>query len=201
MHRLNVLIYGPASFITTLNELKSFLKFNHFTENSDNSYDIVLFHSEALKDKKNKEIFNKSTSLKIFASNNIDQKITCDAYLHLPTTVKEINSVIENIVAKKKFSINSSIQVKNYLMDKNEKKLIKENKSVILTEKEIQLIQLFLNNKKPLSKEEILSIVWNYSSDADTHTVETHIYRLRKKINEKFLDNEFITNNKDGYFL
>ena len=70
-----------------------------------------------------------------------------------------------------------------------------------MTEKEIQLIELFLNSEKPISKKNILSFVWNYSSDADTHTVETHIYRLRKKIKDKFLDEEFILNDKDGYYL
>ena len=60
---------------------------------------------------------------------------------------------------------------------------------------------LFLSKKKPISKDYILSNVWNYSADADTHTVETHIYRLRKKINEKFMDENFILNNKDGYYL
>mgnify|MGYP002857436353 FL=1 len=53
----------------------------------------------------------------------------------------------------------------------------------------------------PISKENILSNVWNYSADADTHTVETHIYRLRKKINDKFMDEKFILNNKKGYYL
>ena len=81
------------------------------------------------------------------------------------------------------------------------KKLFKENMFVVLTEKEIQLIELFLYSKKPISKDKILSSVWNYSSDADTHTVETHIYRLRKKINEKFLDSKFILNDKEGYYL
>ena len=71
----------------------------------------------------------------------------------------------------------------------------------MLTEKEIQLLELFLNSKKPTPKDKILSSVWNYSSDADTHTVETHIYRLRKKINDKFMDEKFILNNKDGYYL
>ena len=66
-------------------------------------------------------------------------------------------------------------------MNKNEKKLSKHDKFIILTEKEIQLLELFLKNKTPISKDKILSLVWNYSSDADTHTVETHIYRLRKK--------------------
>ena len=77
----------------------------------------------------------------------------------------------------------------------------KSSDFIILTEKEIQLLELFLNSKKPLSKDYILSSVWNYSSDADTHTVETHIYRLRKKIAEKFVDQNFILNNKNGYYL
>ena len=76
-----------------------------------------------------------------------------------------------------------------------------QNNFIILTEKEIELLQLFLEKKKPISKDNILSTVWNYSVDADTHTVETHIYRLRKKINEKFMDEKFILNNKDGYYL
>ena len=124
-----------------------------------------------------------------------------DAYLELPANLKEINGVVENIAAKSKFSKNSSIEIKNYLLNKNEKKLYKENDFIILTEKEIQLLELFLDKKKPISKDNILSAVWNYSSDADTHTVETHIYRLRKKINYKFMDEKFILNSKAGYYL
>ena len=119
----------------------------------------------------------------------------------MPATLKEINAIIDDTIAKNKFNKNSSIEIKSYLLNKNEKKLSKLEKFIILTEKEIQLLDLFLNNKKPVSKEKILSSVWNYSSDADTHTVETHIYRLRKKINDKFLDEKFILNNKDGYYL
>ena len=119
----------------------------------------------------------------------------------MPTTLKEINTIVENTAAKIKFYKNSSLQIKNYLLNKNEKKLSKLDNFIILTEKEVQLLELFLNNKKPLSKEYILSSVWNYSSDADTHTVETHIYRLRKKITDKFTDDKLILNNKDGYYL
>ena len=102
---------------------------------------------------------------------------------------------------KKDFSKNSSIKIKNYILDKNEKKLINNNSYILLTEKEIQLLELFLQYKKPISKINILEQVWKYSEDADTHTVETHIYRLRKKIKSKFLDEDFILNNKNGYQL
>ena len=94
-----------------------------------------------------------------------------------------------------------SILVVHIVSCANEKKLVKEDKFVILTEKEIQLLELLLKKDRPISKNIILSSVWNYSEDADTHTVETHIYRLRKKISDKFTDEKFILNNKDGYYL
>ena len=122
-----------------------------------------------------------------------------DAFLLLPASLKEINDTVENIAAKQIFKKNSSIKIKNYLLNKNEKKLSKEENEIILTEKEVQLLELFLNNNNPISKDNILSSVWNYSSDADTHTVETHIYRLRKKIKDNFSDENFIINTKGGY--
>ena len=86
-------------------------------------------------------------------------------------------------------------------MNKNEKRLVKDKNYISLTEKEIQLLELLLLNKKPISKNKILEEVWKYSTAADTHTVETHIYRLRKKIKSKFKDENFILNNKNGYLL
>ena len=145
-------------------------------------------------------IENKKT-IKICVGKKEDLSNKHDASLVLPATIKELNAVVENTFAKNKFNKNSSIEVKSYLLNKNEKKLSKLKDFIILTEKEVQLIELFLNNHKPISKDKILSLVWNYSSDADTHTVETHIYRLRKKINDKFKDDKFILNNKIGYFL
>ena len=121
--------------------------------------------------------------------------------INLPTSIKNINNIIEQSLIKKKFSKNSSIKIKDYILDKNEKKLILHKKYVLLTEKEIQLLELFLNSKGSISKEVILSKVWQYADDADTHTVETHIYRLRKKIKNSFSDENFILNNKKGYLL
>ena len=201
MHKLNVLIFGPSSFISTLDELKPFLKFNPLFENINYKHDVILIHDEALKDKDKKLIIEKSSTVKIYASNKKDFLSNYDTYLELPTNLKEINAVVENIAAKSKFSKNSSIKIKDYLLNKNEKRLYNQKNFIILTEKEIQLLELFLDKKKPISKDIILSTVWNYSADADTHTVETHIYRLRKKINDKFMDEKFILNNKEGYYL
>ena len=200
MHELNVLILGPSSFISTLNEVKSFLKFNPIIDNNI-EYNIILYHKDILQDESQKNFIVNSNSIKICITEKKEIPGNCDAHLELPTTLNEINTIIENVVAKKKFYKNSSITIKDYSINKNEKKLFKSNEFIILTEKEIQLLELFLNNKNPISKDKILSSVWNYSSDADTHTVETHIYRLRKKISDKFLDDKFILNNKNGYFL
>jgi hypothetical protein len=201
MHKLNVLIFGPSSFVSTLNELKLFLKFNPLTDNLNNTYDIILIHNEALKDENKKRFIENSNSLKIYASKKKDLSNKYNAYLELPANLKDINAAVENLAAKSKFIKNSSIKIKNYLLNKNEKKLYKQNDFAILTEKEIQLLELFIDKNEPITKDNILSLVWNYSSDADTHTVETHIYRLRKKINEKFNDEKFILNNKEGYYL
>ena len=201
MHKLYVRILGPSSFVSTLNELKKFLKFNSISENSKENPNIILFHVDALFDRETKDYINRSESIKICAGEKKDLSDHYENVLELPTTVKEINAIVENTVAKKKFNINSSIDVKSYLLNKNEKKLSKHNNYIILTEKEVQLIELFLNSKNPISKGDILSSVWHYSSEADTHTVETHIYRLRKKIADKFMDENFILNNKKGYYL
>ena len=201
MHTLNVLILGPSSFISTLNELKPFLKFNPIIKNLDQNYNIILFHENVLKDNKQKELIEKASITKICVGIKRNESKNFDDFLELPATLKDFNSIVENTVARKKFNKNSSIQIKNYLLNKNEKKLSNLNNFIILTEKEVQLLELFLKVKSPISKNNILSSVWNYSADADTHTVETHIYRLRKKINDKFMDENFILNNKDGYYL
>ena len=201
MHKLNVKILGPSSFVSTLNELKMYLKFNPLIDGLNDNPIAILFHIDALQDVNQKNYIDSKDSIKICVGKKNELKDNFDANLELPTTLKEINAIIENTVAKKKFNKNSSIIIKDYLLNKNEKKLSKSSDFIILTEKEVQLLELFLNSKKPLSKDRILSLVWNYSSDADTHTVETHIYRLRKKITEKFMDQKFILNDKNGYYL
>ena len=171
------------------------------SKNKDKTnFDIVICHEEKEFDVKQDNLNNKSI-LKILASKNKYKASNYDGFLNLPTSLNEINSIVEQTISKKIFSKNSSILIKDYLLNKNEKKLIKDKNFIILTEKEIQLLDLFLAQNKPISKNKILSLVWNYSSEADTHTVETHIYRLRKKINDKFSDLKFILNNKEGYYL
>ena len=208
MHKINVLAFGSSNFNTSLEELKDHLNFKLTTieRNIDlklfEDYDVLFCHEDFVKEESSLEILKNSNKIKIlaFSSNNIKSDIFTDK-INLPTSIKDINFVIENSIIKKNFSKNSSIKIKNYILDKNEKKLINGKDYILLTEKEIQLLELFLSYKKPINKDTILSQVWKYSEDADTHTVETHIYRLRKKIIDKFRDEKFILNNKNGYYL
>ena len=119
----------------------------------------------------------------------------------MPVKFKELDDIIIKNISAEQFLDNSKIEIKNYILDKNERKLIRDNTFVIITEKEVQLLELFLNKEKPLSKPEILKQVWGYSVEADTHTVETHIYRLRKKIKREFEDDNFIINRQNGYLI
>ena len=115
-----------------------------------------------------------------------------------------IFTFIENLNVKfiqKKYQDQSNVNVKDFFLDINSRELKKGKSSLKLTERETDMI-LFLNNSnKPVSVEILEKEIWQHSSELETHTVETHIYRLRKKINEKFNDNNFIINNKKGYKL
>ena len=140
--------------------------------------------------------------IKILASNSKKDQIDFfNDSLHLPMSIKDLNQCVENSLIKKNFVRNSSIKIKNYILNKNEKKLIKNNNFILLTEKEVQLLELLIHSSTPIGKSKILKEVWEYAPEADTHTVETHIYRLRKKIKSIFFDENFILNNKDGYLL
>ena len=191
-----------------MEELKDHLNFKLTTINKNletklfENYDVLFCHQDFLKENSLLKALKNSNKIKILASSS--NKIKSDIFhakVSLPLTIKDLNYIIENTIVKKNFSKNSSIKIKSYILDKNEKKLIKEESHVSLTEKEIQLLELFLSHNKPVSKNVILDQVWKYSEDADTHTVETHIYRLRKKIKSKFSDEDFILNDKSGYLL
>ena len=89
--------------------------------------------------------------------------------------------------------------MKDYTLDKNTRFLKKKENFVKVTEKEMHFIEELNRYSKPLTKDYILKNIWGYSSDTDTHTVETHIYRLRQKIKNKFNDEDFIKHTPEGY--
>ena len=208
MHTINVLTFGSRNFNTSLEELKDYLNFKltfgdkEINKETLNNHDVLILHQDGLVGDSLEKLLKDSKKIKILVSNKSDKKNDqFNEIISLPLKISDLNQIVENAITKKNFSKNSSILIKQYKLDKNEKKLIKNKNYILLTEKEIQLLELFLENKKPISKNIILKEVWKYSTSADTHTVETHIYRLRKKIKSKFSDENFILNNKDGYLL
>ena len=116
----------------------------------------------------------------------------------------QINNLIEKInikLIKQKYNNQSYVKISNYILNLNSRIISKNNNSLKLTEKEINII-LFLNDHKNPQKVSILqNQVWGYLSELETHTVETHIYRLRKKINDNFKDNNFIISTDNGYLI
>ena len=100
---------------------------------------------------------------------------------------------------KLKFNEQSDIKIGNYILNVNSREMKNQNQNLKLTEKEINSIIYLFRAKKPVKVNELQSKVWSYQSELETHTVETHIYRLRKKILNKFNDNNFIYSTVDGY--
>jgi len=118
-----------------------------------------------------------------------------------PFRILNFKEKIISVIAKNEFKKNSLINLNGYTINKNERKIKKNNLELQLSEKEVDVLVLFSENKNPIKRDLVLKKVWNYSRETETHTVETHIHRLRKKILEKFNDNDFIKNNKNGYFI
>jgi DNA-binding response OmpR family regulator len=119
----------------------------------------------------------------------------------MPFKILDFEQKIISLKAKYQFNRSSLINLGTYVIDKNQRKIKKNNLELQLTEKEINFLLLFAENKKPLNRNFVLNKVWNYSKDAETHTIETHIHRLRKKILKKFNDSNFIKNNDKGYYI
>jgi DNA-binding response OmpR family regulator len=102
---------------------------------------------------------------------------------------------------KLKFSHQSKINIKGYELDINSKFIVKDDLHLKLTEKEIEIILYLSSTKTEFDVADLQKNIWGYSENMETHTVETHIYRLRKKIDDKFNDQSFILSNKSGYFI
>jgi len=204
----DVYFIGSDDFINSMMELKEDLKFNivplkDYQDKGINENKPLLVELNSLKDTSKINQFNSlKSNLKIVISNsksNIDFKH--DMLINLPLNISNLNKLILQKITSRIFNENSSVEIKGYLLDKNERKLKKNNSFIELTEKEIQLLETLLTKKKPISKKQILKEVWSYASDADTHTVETHIYRLRKKIMDEFQDEKFLISEKVGYSI
>jgi len=211
MNNLNISIIGNQIFLEIIKELKLFSKYNvKFYENFQsfseeinvNTQLLILFITE-----KSSQDFDKIklNNLPVIVIGNLKKKNNFFGEfvdkLNMPFGILDLQKKIISLFARYEFFQSSLINLCGYVINKNERKIKKNNLELQLTEKEINFLILFSKNNKPLSKNFILKKVWKYSIESNTHTVETHIHRLRKKISEKFNDNKFIKNNKEGYYI
>ena len=118
-----------------------------------------------------------------------------------PININDLIQTLNINFLKSKFTEQSKIDLGRYNLDLNSRILNQNEKELELTEKESSILIFLKQSKDPVKIDQLQEKVWGYNSELETHTVETHVYRLRKKINDKFYDNEFIISNKKGYFL
>ena len=205
-------IFGNKIFSEILSEMKLFSKYkvkyyddvDLCVKDAENKNQLVVFFvfkvnknffSEIIKKNFPLILVGESSALKNIVSGEIESK------LNMPFTILDFKKEVITVVAKNEFKKNSLINLNDYIVDKNERKIKKNNLELQLSEKEISFLILFSKNKEPISRSLILKNVWKYSSESETHTVETHIHRLRKKILKKFGDDNFIKNNIKGYYI
>ena len=184
MSNQNLIIYNFNSLYKILEELSSDLNFKVTFIDNENSL--------------NNKIQNINNYLIISSTKNfnIDNQIVLD---NLPINISKLIEQINIQFLKLQFNNQSHVKIKNYLIDLNSREMIFNAIKLKLTEKETNTIIYLSKLKKPVSINELQENVWSYQSSIETHTVETHIYRLRKKIFSTFNDNNFIVSTKNGY--
>jgi hypothetical protein len=181
-----------------LDEIKNILSFQIFNYNN-----LDIFLKLLNSDQVNLDsclIVTKNQNKNIFKDKIIDNK----SLFFLDDLPIELNKIIEKInvhLIKKKYNYQSKIDLKEYTINLNSRIISQNKKNLKLTEKEINIILFLSKNEKPQSINKLQNEVWGYSSGLETHTVETHIYRLRKKIKYTFSDNKFILSHNDGYLI
>jgi hypothetical protein len=194
MIKQNIFIINYNSLYEILNEIKDNLSFN--VENYESEDDLI---ENSSLDIKNSLIISRSKN-KLLSNKKIDNKNFLDLNL-FPISLNKLVELINIQLIKLKFSHKSKFNIKNYELNLNSKFISKSDLSLKLTEKEIEII-LYLNETK--TKHDVADLqknIWGYTADMETHTVETHIYRLRKKISDKFNDENFILSRQNAYFI
>jgi hypothetical protein len=178
-----------------LDEIKGYLKFQ-----------ILYYKNEEFFLNSNNLNFNDSLIIvksekEFFLNNEKINKKNIFSIQNYPIKIDKLVEMLNVNLIKQKYNYQSNIYIKSYLLNLNSRIITKNNQNLKLTQKEIDII-LFLNDHdKPQRVNILQDKVWGYSLELETHTVETHVYRLRKKIKDKFEDNNFILSNDDGYFI
>ena len=181
-----------------LYEIKDLLKFNIY--NYPLTKDLVKEINNGSLEVNSSTIIIENKNHSLFLVQKLNKKNIL-VFDRRPLKISYIIDEINTQLIKQKYKFQSKLMVKNYFLDLNSRAISNKFGELKLTEKEMDII-LYLNEKKiPHSINKLQNDIWNQSSDLETHTVETHIYRLRKKINDKFNDKNFITSHDEGYLI
>ena len=184
MNNQILIIYDFPILFDILNEIKTNLNFkllniskSEFSKTQFNKFENFL-------------IISKKKILKL------ENKILIESF---PIKITKIIETININFLKNKFNQQSEIDIGAYKLNLNSRKMFNENNELNLTEKEADIVLYLKNSQKPVTINQLQVEVWGHSSKLETHTVETHIYRLRKKISDMFNDYNFIKSSKSGY--
>ena len=177
-----LIIHKFPTLFTILNEIKTNLNFN-----------VGHFINDKLPENSVDENFLIISGDRNYFS---PKQLKIDKY---PISIEKLIEIINIQFLKNNFNHQNNIKIGNYFLNLNSRSLSLQSKSIQLTEKEIKIIRFLDVSKGPVTIKKLQSEVWGYKSKLDTHTVETHVYRLRKKIEKKFHDKLFIISLKDGY--
>ena len=189
-------IINLSNFYDIISELKEHIDYElQKFENKETFFDQYKSKNISIE---NSILVVSEDEYNLFAKNiNEDQIVRYKPPINIFTFIENLNVRF----IQKKYQDQSNIKVKDFFLDINSRELKKDKLSLKLTERETDMI-LFLNNsKKPVNVTTLEKEIWQHSSELETHTVETHIYRLRKKIKAEFGNDELIKSNKDGYFI
>jgi len=184
MNLKKLIIYDFKELFKILYEIKEELNYEIIEISAENLLKVSL-------NKKNDHLVIVKKLVK-----NINNQILVTS---LPIKLSELIEKLNIEFLKKNFQNQSELKIQKYKLDINSRELILKNKKIKLTEKESNILLYISNSTKPVSIEDLQLNVWGYHSDLETHTVETHVYRLRKKISATFEDNDFINSKKNGY--
>ena len=208
MNNIHLTILGSDLFSSILNELEfnNILNPNNVSNHSDKKILVKILFADNLKIKevKNYLLKNEPTILflnhKDYIKKNNLKLLDFHVSLELPIEILSFKEILNILITKYNFFKKSKIIIKDYEVDSNQRSITKEKVKVKLTEKELDLI-LALNNSNGLNKSFLLKSIWKHSFDLDTHAFETHLHRLRKKINKYFKDEHFIVEKNSLYYL
>ena len=208
MNNIHLSILGSDRFSSILNELEFNNILNLSSQSNHNNKNILvkILFVENLKVKEVKNYLLKNEPIILFLNhkdyvkkNNLSL-LDFHVILDLPIEILSFKEILNILIIKYNFFKKSKIIIKDYEIDSNERSITKQKIKIKLTEKELELI-LLLNNNNGLNKSFLLKSIWKHSLDLDTHAFETHLHRLRKKINKHFNDKDFIVEKNSLYFL